>query len=141
MEMFGDLFSRFWWLLFPLGFFVIAGWNSYMSYKRTQVKVELLKTYAQSGNTPPPELIAALDKDSDNAKEFLDDQSRHGSGHGGGSTAFLVILFSGLAGVFTYVGYTGWLGDTTSMYFVAMILAVLAVAFLFGGLFGRKRRG
>lgn len=138
MDSFGALFDDYWWLLFPLGFFVIAGWNSFMSYKRTQAKVELLKAYAKSGNAPPPELVAALNKSSDDGSQWHDKEDE---GSGGGSTAFLVILFAGLSGVFTYVGYTGWLGDTTSMYFVAMILAVLAVAFLFGGLFGRKRRG
>lgn len=135
-----ELFTRFWWLLFPLAFFLIAGWNSFMSYKRTKAKVELLKAYAQSGNTPPPELISALDRDSDNAKEFLDGQSKHGSDHGGGTSVFLVVLFAGLSGVFAFVGHQGWLGDDTSMYFVAMILGVLALAFLFGGLFGRSRR-
>lgn len=137
---FTELFSRYWWLLFPLIFFISAGWNSFMSYKRTKAKVELLKTYAQSGNTPPPELIAALDRDSDNDREFLDGQSRHGSDHGGGTSVFLVVLFAGLSGVFAFVGYQGWLGDTNSMYFVAMILGVLAVAFLFGSLFGGRRR-
>jgi hypothetical protein len=108
-----------------------------MSYKRTQAKVELLKAYAKSGNTPPPELVAEINKDSDDGRHWHDKED---DDSGGGSTAFLVILFAGLSGVFAYVGYTGWLGDTNSMYFVAMILGVLAVAFLFGGLFGRKRR-
>ncbi|WP_421786990.1 hypothetical protein [Hyphobacterium sp.] len=137
MNAFVELFQSYWWLLVPLAFFIFAGWNSFMSYKRTQAKVELLKAYAKSGNTPPPELVSALNQngDADGNWHKSDDE-----GSGGGSTAFLVILFGGLAGVFTYVGYSGWLGDTTSMYFVAMILGVLAVAFLFGGLFGRRRR-
>ncbi|MEE2524745.1 hypothetical protein V0U79_00070 [Hyphobacterium sp. HN65] len=134
---FTELFSRFWWLLFPLIFFISAGWNSFMSYKRTKAKVELLKTYAQSGNTPPPELIAALDKD--------EQHSRHGTSGGDADdmaawTPFLVVLFAGLSAVFAFVGYQEWLGDANSMYFVAMILGVLAIAFLFSSLFGGRRR-
>ena len=135
METFGVLFSGYWWLLFPLAFFLIAGWNNFMSYKRTKAKVELLKAYAQSGNTPPPELVAALDKDVQQS-----DVSQGSDEDWQSWNPFLVILFAGLASVFAFVGYQGWLGDTNSMYFVAMILGVLAVAFLFGGLFGRRRK-
>ena len=42
MDSFYALFSSYWWLLFPLGFFVAAGFSSYMRYKRTQAKIDLL---------------------------------------------------------------------------------------------------
>jgi hypothetical protein len=139
MEYAADLFSSYWWLLFPLAFFIAHGWGSFMRYKRTKAKIELLKAYAASGKEPPAELMATLDRETDNGKEWLDSQSNHGRHGEGGSGVFLVVLFSGLSAVFAFVGYQGWLGDDKSMYFVAMILGVLALAFLFSSVFGRRR--
>jgi len=134
MDGFYALFSSYWWLLFPLGFFIAAGFSSYMRYKRTQAKIDLLKTYAAAGKEPPADLIAGLDAieggggDSD-------------SGDGRGTTVFLVILFGGLAAVFGAVGYLGLFGmEGPEAYFVAAILAVLAAAFLFSGIAGGRRR-
>lgn len=137
---FGTLFSSYWWLLFPLAFFVAAGWNSFMRYQRVKAKTDVLKAYAQSGKEPPADLVAALERDE--KRDDWDEDNSDSSSSGGGSTVFLVVLFSGLSAVFAYVGYMGWLGgERTSMYFVAMILGVLAAAFLFSGMFsGRKRR-
>ena len=59
------------------------------------------------------------------------------------STALVCTLGGalGLAGVFAYAGYAGLLGDVREeLYFVAMILGVLSLAFLVGGLFKGKRR-
>ncbi|WP_421791334.1 hypothetical protein [Hyphobacterium sp.] len=138
---FGTLFASYWWLLFPLAFFVAAGWNSFMRYQRVKAKTDVLKAYAQSGKEPPKDLIAALERDEKRSDDWTGDDEDDSS-PGEGSTVFLVVLFGGLSAVFAYVGYTGWFGgEQTSMYFVSMILGVLAVAFLFSGLFGgRKRR-
>ncbi len=138
MESFGELFESYWWLLFPLAFFVAGGWNSFMNYQRTKARVEVLKAYAQAGKEPPADLIRALEKDSD--RHHRDWHGEDGDGDAGAWNPFLVILFGGLSGVFAFVGYQNWLGDETSMYFVAMILGVLALAFLVGGLFGRRRK-
>lgn len=137
MDTFGDLFQSYWWLLFPLAFFVAGGWNSFLSYQRTRAKVEVLKAYAQSGKEPPADLIRALESDNDSSG---DDWSDGGKEESGGSGVFLVVLFAGLSAVFAFVGYSGWLGDTTSMYFVSLILGVLTLAFLASSLFGKRRR-
>jgi hypothetical protein len=136
MDGFYDLFSSYWWLLFPLGFFVAAGFSSYMRYKRTQAKIELLKAYAASGNEPPAELLASLDTPDHKGYEGGDETS-----DGRGTTVFLVILFAGLASIFGAVGYLGILGmEGPEAYFVAAILGVLALAFLFSGIAGGRRR-
>lgn len=142
MNGFEDFFSAYWWLLFPLAFFIAAGWSSFMRYKRTQAKIDLLKTYAASGKEPPAELLADLDrKDAYDEFGMSGMSSLDGDSDGGpGTTAFLFFLFAGLAAVFGYAGYSGLLGDMRNeLYLVAMILGVLAVAFLAGGLFGRRR--
>ena len=135
----GFLYSH-WWLLFPLAFFLIAGWNSYMRYKRTQAKIDLLKTYAASGKEPPADLVASLDKSDHGGDDWDDDDS---SGSGRGSGVFLIFLFTGLSGVFAYVGWSGLLGDDSeAFYFIAMILGVLALAFFaasIAGMFNRRR--
>ncbi|MHA6288341.1 hypothetical protein [Maricaulis sp. CAU 1757] len=130
-----EIFESYWWLLFPLGFFIAGGWNSFMRYKRTQAKIELLKSYAASGKEPPAELVAALDKDEDSDWDSGSDEE---SGKSGGGNAFLVILFAGLAGVFAYSGYTGLIADVgEEFYFIALILGVLSLAFLASSLFKR----
>lgn len=137
MDTFGDLFESYWWLLFPLAFFVAGGWNSLMRYQRTKAKVDVLKAYAQSGKEPPADLIKALESENDKPG---DNWSDNGKEDGGGSGVFLVVLFAGLSAVFGFAGYSGWLGDETSMYFVSMILGVLALAFLASALFGKRRK-
>ncbi|WP_300527600.1 hypothetical protein [Maricaulis sp.] len=127
-----ELFDDYWWLLFPLAFFLIFAWNSFMRYKQTKAKIELLKTYAASGNEPPAELIRRLDGDSDDWSGS--DSSAENSG---GSNAFLVILFTGLAGVFVVEARYDILGMGEVAYFVAMIMGVLAFAFLVGAIFQR----
>ena len=138
MDSFGEVFESFWWLLFPLAFFVAGGWSSFMRYKRAQAKIELLKTYAAAGKEPPADLVASLNSETDRNDSWHDNDSDGDSG--GGSGVFLVVLFSGLSAIFAFAGYSGWLGDETSMYFVSMILGVLALAFLASSLFGKRRK-
>ncbi|WP_417492925.1 hypothetical protein [Maricaulis sp.] len=130
-----DLFRNYWWLLFPLFWFISAGWGSLMRYKRTQAKIDLLKTYAASGKEPPAELLANLDKPDYARPEWSDDDEggrpRRGRGH-----AFLIVLFAGLAGVFAYTGYAGWMGESQSeFYFIALIMGVMSLAFLASSMF------
>ncbi len=136
MDSFSNLFDNYWWLLFPFFFFVAAGWSSYMRYKRTQAKIELLKAYAAAGTEPPAELLASLDgADHGVSGDDADEED------GRGTTTFLVILFGGLAAIFGVVGYLGVFGmEGPEAYFVSAILAVLAFAFLFSGIASGRRR-
>ncbi len=130
------LFS-FWWLVFPLAAFIGAGWSSWMKFRRHKANLDLLKTYAKSGNEPPANLLDALNREP--ASEDADESGHRGEGKGAGS-AFLVILFAGLAGVFAYVAYTGMLGIEEEGYFIALILGVLALAFLGSAMFGSSAK-
>ncbi|WP_417496671.1 hypothetical protein [Maricaulis sp.] len=136
-----DLFQSYWWLLFPLFWFLGAGWNSMMRYKRTEAKIDLIKTYAAAGKEVPAELIASLDAPESSQSDWSGDEGGS-ERRGGGGKAFLVILFAGLAGVFAYTGYAGLLGETgTHFYFIAMIMGVLSLAFLVSSLFKSGRKG
>lgn len=137
------LFHAYWWLLFPVAFFLAQGWSSFMRYKRSQAKIDLLKTYAAAGKEPPANLVASLNEDS--ARDDEHDWTGSGDGSSGGSggtTAFLVILFTGLAGIFAAAGYFGVFSESAEeFYFIAAILGVLALAFLVSGMFGGRRKG
>jgi hypothetical protein len=132
-----EIFHAYWWLLFPLFFFLAAGWGSFMRYKRTQAKIDLIKSYTAAGKEPPADLLASIDRDEDSDDDWTGSDKKSG----GGGNAFLVILFAGLSGVFAFAGYTGLIGGVgEEMYFVAMILGVLALAFLAGAIFGGGRK-
>lgn len=134
MDTFVAFFSAYWWLLFPLGFFLIAGWNSLMQLKQNQARFELLKAYAKSGQEPPAALLADIDAPGADYEATPQRET--------GATGFLVTLFAGLAGVFAILGYTGALGSyDAEFYVVAAILGVLALAFLVSGVAtgGRRR--
>ena len=56
-------FSSYWWLLFPIGFFVFGAWDRWLAYKRSRDHLDLLKHYAQQGKDPPPELVRNVSDD------------------------------------------------------------------------------
>lgn len=54
------LFSRFWWLIFPLFWMVMAlawGWSRHARANRA---LDIIKSYADQGKEPPPELMKNL---------------------------------------------------------------------------------
>jgi hypothetical protein len=52
-----DFFRSYWWLLFPIGFFLFGAWDRWLAYKRSRDHLELLKHYAAQGKEPPPEIV------------------------------------------------------------------------------------
>lgn len=57
---FYTLFSRFWWLIFPLFWMaamVMAGWSRHARANRA---LDIVKSYADQGKDPPPELLKSL---------------------------------------------------------------------------------
>ena len=74
-----DFFSSYWWLLFPLGFFIFGSWDRWLAYRRSQDRLELLKSYTNQGKDPPPELMKVLQRDEDEDEEaaIYDRHGRH----------------------------------------------------------------
>ncbi len=134
MDDFGSLFATYWWLLLPFLFTLGGAFSSFMRYQRTRAKIDLLKTYAAAGKEPPADLIRNLERED----QYNWDEENDG-GQSGTGTAFLVFLFAGLGGVFAFEGYVGLLGMGEVAYFVALIMGVLAIAFLANAIF--KGRG
>jgi hypothetical protein len=54
------LFHEFWWLVFPLTWCAYAAYRAWLADRARRDAAELLKTYAQAGREPPPELLAKL---------------------------------------------------------------------------------
>ena len=57
-----ELFNAYWWLVFPLSWFVISGWNAWLAHKARRDAMDLIQTYVRSGRDAPPELLAKLNK-------------------------------------------------------------------------------
>jgi hypothetical protein len=75
-----DMFRQFWWLIFPLSWFVFGAYQSWLSYRANRDTLDLIKTYAQAGREPPPELLAKLSKrwnDGDDLDEVDEDDERY----------------------------------------------------------------
>jgi uncharacterized membrane protein len=74
-----SIFYSYWWLVFPIGFFVLGLIDRWMSYQRSRDRLELLKTYTAQGKDPPPELIKALqDDEADEATDAYAPYDRYG---------------------------------------------------------------
>jgi hypothetical protein len=57
---FYELFNRYWWLLFPLGWAVGQMIKSFLRHARAKEALSALKGYAEQGKEPPAELVAVL---------------------------------------------------------------------------------
>jgi hypothetical protein len=55
-----DLFRQFWWLMFPVMGMVYGLVGMLQQNRRQNRAIDLLRTYAEQGKEPPPELLKAL---------------------------------------------------------------------------------
>jgi hypothetical protein len=51
-----ELFREYWWLIFPLMGFAFGGFGMVMGLAMHRDRMRVLRTYAEKGQTPPPEL-------------------------------------------------------------------------------------
>ena len=107
-----DLFRSYWWLLFPLAYFVIGGLQSVIDYFRNKDTLKIIKTYADKGEQPPEALLKALEQ-----PEYEDRRDRRRyryRSHGERGNVFSVVLFRVLAAGFGYASFSNMYdaGDT-----------------------------
>jgi len=131
---FTTLFFSFWWLIFPLAWFIATAWQSWMRLRRHNTAMDVLKSYAVKGEEPPASVLDAIRES--NATTEVAEADQKGSSRG--TTTFLVLLMGGLAAIFAYAGYTSMMGFGDEGYFIAMILGVIGLAFFGAGIFGGK---
>ena len=48
-----DIFYGFWWLMFPMAWFLLAGWRSWLRELNRRQAMDLAKAYADAGKAPP----------------------------------------------------------------------------------------
>lgn len=128
-----DLFRQFWWLIFPLVAFVAAGFGSWLRYRRHKATLDVIRTYAEKGQQPPPELLQAL-------------RSTEGDDDGWGGTRrptnywSLVGLFgvmaAGFGGAAFYYGVEG--GPGFAFTIVAFVMGAVGVWALISALTTRR---
>lgn len=131
-----DLFRSYWWLLFPLGWFIFGGFNSLLNYRRHSDALDLIKTYAAKGEQPPEALLKVLDQPIDGRRSDYPVSS--GSRMNDGNW-FSVVLFGVMSVGFAYASYTDMYGAGDAFLIVAFVLGALCLASLVSALLGRRR--
>lgn len=135
-----DLFRSYWWLLFPMAWFVVGAFSSFLNYRRQRETLNLLKTYAERGQEPPEALLKVLDRPIDSETEFWDGRSGRNGNEG---QWFSVVLFGLLAAGFGYASWSDMYGAGQAFLIVAFVLGSLCLACLVSALMrrGRSRKG
>lgn len=137
-----DLFRSFWWLIFPLSWFVVGGYQSWLSYRANRDTLDLIKTYAEAGREPPPELLAKLSKrwnDGDD-RDHDPDEIRPRYRRRRERSWYQVVLFAGLCAGFTYGAVTDLYEAGPAFVIVAFVMGALSLASLVSVLLDRGPR-
>ncbi len=123
-----DIFRQFWWLIFPLSWFVFGAWQSWLSYRANRETLDLIKTYAASGREPPPEVLARLNKRWHGEDEDRDERPRYRRRRE--RSWYQVVLFGALASGFTFAASVDMYGMGEAFVIVAFVLGALCLATL-----------
>lgn len=139
MKTMEDLFRSYWWLLFPLGWFVFGGLTSLLNYRRQRDTLKLIQTYAERGQEPPEALLKVLDRPIDADDDAW--HTRRSGGRMGDGNWFSVVLFGVLGAGFGYASWSDMYGAGDAFLIVAFVMAALCLASLVSALLGRRRAG
>lgn len=129
-----ELFQGYWWLLFPLGWFVFGGFNAVMNYYRQKNVLKIIKTYADRGEQPPESLLKIVEQPIDDRHEYQPG-TRMEDGRW-----FSVVLFGVMAVGFGYASWSDMYGAGDAFLIVSFVMGALCAASLVSGLLGRQRR-
>lgn len=127
-----DLFRSYWWLLFPLAWFVFGGFTSLLNYRRQRDALKLIQTYAEKGQEPPAALLALLDRPIDGSGVWVSPNDRYG--RPGDGAWFSVVLFGIMAAGFAYASWTDIYGAGEAFLIVSFVLGALCLASLVSAL-------
>ena len=140
MDTFENLFRSYWWLMFPLFWFVAGAWHSLLNLRRHRDNLDLIKTYVASGKEIPPSLLEHLNKpslDDDWDREtYRSRRGRryYGRGFGGWPN---VALFGSLALGFGYAAQTDLYEAGPAFVIVTFVMGALFVSSLVATLISR----
>lgn len=140
-----DLFRSYWWLLFPLAWFIISGWQSWLNYRRHRDTLDIVRGYAQSGKDIPAGLLDKLNAPADYDEWTGEPRSttreerryyRRRYGIGGWSR---VVLFGSLAAGFGYASTTDMYEAGPAFLIVTFVMGALCLSSLVGVLTWRRK--
>ncbi|MBN8552607.1 MAG: hypothetical protein J0L52_06900 [Caulobacterales bacterium] len=123
-----DLFRSYWWLLFPMGWFIAEAWQNWLSYRARKDALALVQAYAEKGREPPAELIAAI-----NRREELEESARAERAPRINWGWYQAALFGAMAGGLLYISRSGILSDeglAEALLIVVVVMGALAIASL-----------
>ena len=135
-----DLFRSYWWLLFPLAWFISGGFSSLMNYQRQKDALKLIKYYADKGQEPPEALLKLLGRQGSD-----DDVWRAAPANGNAGSAtnpwstfglFAVLCGGFVAGHY----YTNMDGGTGAFLVVAFVMGAMAIWALINALTSGRGR-
>lgn len=132
-----DLFRAYWWLMFPLAWFVFGGFTSFLNYRRQKDALKLIQTYAEKGQEPPAALLSMLDKPIDSSGMW--ESPADSSGRPGDGAWFSVVLFGVMSAGFAYASFTDIYGAGDAFLIVSFVLGALCLASLVSALRSRER--
>ena len=124
-----DLFTRFWWIIFPIFGMIMAVIGTISHYQSRKDKITMIKSYLDQGKEPPEALIKAL------TTEENDDYRRHHKSRHNPFTGFIV--FAALAGGFGYAGFI--LNIAAPFQALAVGFGIAAIGALIGAVFMRPK--
>ena len=132
-----DLFRSYWWLLFPLGWFVASGWQSWLAYRARRDSLKLVQTYAERGQEPPADLLRSINRQDEIAEAALNGDGAKRTPSRTNWGWYQVVLFGALAAGFVFMSQAGILGDqglADVLLIAAVVLGALALASLVAAL-------
>lgn len=139
-----DLFRSYWWLLFPLGFFIASAFDQWMKYRRHRDTLDLIKSYADQGRDPPAELMSRLnardvaDYDTDEDDDDRAVRRRYRSRYRRERGWYQVVLFGVMAAGFGYAAATDIYGAGEAFVIVTFVMGALCLASLVSVLTSRR---
>ena len=121
-----------WWLIFPIGWFIYAAFQSLLNYRRQKDTLKLIQSYVEKGQEPPEALLKVLDRPIDPETEAW--QGNRHSGRPGDGSWFSVVLFGVMAGGFGYASWADIYGAGDAFLIVSFVLGALCLASLVSAL-------
>ncbi|MGE0739893.1 MAG: hypothetical protein AB7O98_01015 [Hyphomonadaceae bacterium] len=129
---FEELFRGYWWLIFPIFGMAMAILGMIQSERRTDRVMDLIRSYADQGKEPPPELLRM-------AAQSMDEDAQGGRQSREHSSLWTFIVFAALTAGFG-VGYYMIRAEDWAWAFllVAVVMGVMALGALLILVLGRK---
>jgi hypothetical protein len=128
---FADIFSHYWWLMFPIFGLVMGIWSMASSERRNARVLDLIKSYVDQGKDPPAELLKLAAQDGGGSYHTPEGRRQ--------SNGWSFVVFAGIAAGF---GAGWWFVRAESFAFafliVAVTMGVMAAGALVMLLLGRK---